>query len=284
MIDIDYFVFFEKPFLKFERLIETYLDFAPRGLKQFLFSMPIWLREKIFMKKEIIDNLKKFLQNLMKRIFFFSEHHLSHAASAFFPSPFKKALIFTADGVGEWATTSVAVGEMNKIKIKKEINYPNSLGLLYSAFTYYIGFKVNSGEYKLMGLAPYGKPIYTKLIEEKLIDIKNDGSFRLDQSYFDYSTGFKMTNNKFSKLFKREARKPETKIQKFHMNVAASIQKVTEKIILKTLKSLKKEFNLENLCLAGGVALNCVVNGLIQKGKFLKTSGFNQLQVTLEDH
>jgi len=268
--DVDYVVFFEKPFLKFERLIETYLDFAPRGLKQFLFSMPIWLKDKLFMKKEIIDNLKKLSPEFNEKNFFFSEHHLSHAASAFFPSPFKKALIFTADGVGEWATTSVAVGENNTIKIKKEINYPNSLGLLYSAFTYYIGFKVNSGEYKLMGLAPYGKPIYADLIEEKLVDIKEDGSFRLDQSYFDYSTGFRMTNNKFNKLFKKKVRKPETKIQKFHMNVAASIQKVTEKIILKTLKSLKEEYNLENLCLAGGVALNCVANGLIQREKIFK--------------
>ena len=270
LVDVDYVVFFEKPFLKFERLIETYLGFAPKGLKQFLFSMPIWLKDKLFMKREIIENLKKFSPEFNEQKLFFSEHHLSHAASAFFPSPFKKALIFTADGVGEWATTSVAVGEDNTIKIKKEINYPNSLGLLYSAFTYYIGFKVNSGEYKLMGLAPYGKPIYPDLIEEKLIDIKEDGSFRLDQSYFDYSTGFRMTNNKFNKLFKKEARKPETKILKFHMNVAASIQKVTEKIILKTLNSLKKEFNLENLCLAGGVALNCVANGLIQREKIFR--------------
>ena len=270
LTDINYVVFFEKPFLKFERLIETYLDFAPKGLKQFLFSMPIWLKEKLFMKREIIENLKKISPKFSEKNFFFSEHHLSHAASAFFPSPFKKALIFTADGVGEWATTSVAIGEMNDIKIKKEINYPNSLGLLYSAFTYYIGFKVNSGEYKLMGLAPYGQPIYSDLIEEKLIDVKDDGSFRLDQSYFDYSTGFKMTNNKFDKLFKKKARKPETQIQKFHMDIAASIQKVTEKIILKVLKSLKQEFNIENLCLSGGVALNCVANGLIQREKIFK--------------
>ena len=270
LTDINYVVFFEKPFLKFERLIETYLDFAPKGFKQFLFSMPIWLKEKLFMKSEIIENLKIISPKFCEKKFFFSEHHLSHAASAFFPSPFEKALIFTADGVGEWATTSVAIGETNNIKIKKEINYPNSLGLLYSAFTYYIGFKVNSGEYKLMGLAPYGQPIYSELIEEKLIDIKDDGSFRLDQRYFDYSTGFKMTNKKFDKLFKKEARKPETKIQKFHMDVAASIQKVTEKIILKVLKSLKQEFNIENLCLAGGVALNCVANGLIQREKIFK--------------
>ena len=269
--DIDKIVFYEKPFLKYERLIETYLAFLPRGLKSYLSSMPIWIKEKLFQKKIIFDQLKKIDPKFNKKEkIIFSEHHTSHAASAFFPSPFEKALIFTADGVGEWATTSVAIGETNNIKIKKEINYPNSLGLLYSAFTYYIGFKVNSGEYKLMGLAPYGQPIYSELIEEKLIDIKDDGSFRLDQRYFDYSTGFKMTNKKFDKLFKKEARKPETKIQKFHMDVAASIQKVTEKIILKVLKSLKQEFNIENLCLAGGVALNCVANGLIQREKIFK--------------
>ena len=269
--EVDAIVFYEKPFLKFERLLETYVARAPQGFIQFSKAMPQWVKEKLFQKNEIINKLKEIdLSQKYEEKIFFSEHHLSHAASAFFPSPFKKALIFTADGVGEWATTSVAVGENNTIKIKKEINYPNSLGLLYSAFTYYIGFKVNSGEYKLMGLAPYGKPIYADLIEEKLVDIKEDGSFRLDQSYFDYSTGFRMTNNKFNKLFKKKVRKPETKIQKFHMNVAASIQKVTEKIILKTLKSLKEEYNLENLCLAGGVALNCVANGLIQREKIFK--------------
>ena len=268
--DIDYVVFFEKPFLKFERLIETYLAFAPRGLKQFLFSMPLWLKEKLFMKKEIANELKKLDKNFDDKKIYFSEHHLSHAGSAFFPSPFKKALIFTADGVGEWATTSVGIGDMNNIQIKKEINFPNSLGLLYSAFTYFIGFKVNSGEYKLMGLAPFGKPIYAEIIKNHLIDTKNDGSFRLNQDYFDYSTGFKMTNKKFSRLFKNPARKPESEISKFHMDLASSIQFVVEEIIIKILTSLKQEYKINNLCLAGGVALNCVVNGLIYKKKLFK--------------
>ena len=203
---IDYIVFFEKPFLKFERLVETYLAFAPKGFKQFLFSMPIWLKEKLFMKRQITNFLKKIDSKFNEEKLFFSEHHLSHAASAFFPSPFKKAMIFTADGVGEWATTTIAIGDQNKISMKKEINFPNSLGLLYSAFTYYCGFKVNSGEYKLMGLAPFGEPKYIKLIKDNLIDIKPDGSFRLDQSFFDYSTGFQMTNKKFDKLFGKPAR------------------------------------------------------------------------------
>ena len=206
---IDYVVFFEKPFLKFERLVETYLAFAPKGFKQFLFSMPIWLREKLFMKRQIISFLKNIDSKFNEEKLFFSEHHLSHAASAFFPSPFKKAMIFTADGVGEWATTTVAIGDQNKISMKKEINFPNSLGLLYSAFTYYCGFKVNSGEYKLMGLAPFGEPKYVKLIKDNLIDIKPDGSFRLDQSFFDYSTGFQMTSKKFDKLFGKPARNAE---------------------------------------------------------------------------
>ena len=267
---IDYIIFFEKPFLKFERLIETYLAFAPKGFKQFLFSMPIWLKQKLFMKKEIIDELKKFEPKFEKKKLFFSEHHLSHAASAFYPSPFKKALIFTADGVGEWATTTVGIGSQNNINILKEINFPSSLGLLYSAFTYYIGFKVNSGEYKLMGLAPYGKPKYANLIKSKLLDLKDDGSFRLNQDYFDYSTGFKMTNEKFSNLFRNPPRKPESSFKKIHMDIAASIQDVMESIVLKILESLKKEYSIENLCLAGGVALNCVVNGLIQKKKIFK--------------
>ncbi len=267
---IDHIVFFEKPFLKFERLIETYLAFAPKGFKQFLFSMPIWLKQKLFMKRELIEELKNFEPKLKKSKLFFSEHHVSHAASAFFPSPFVKALIFTADGVGEWATTTVGIGNKNNIEILKEINFPNSLGLLYSAFTYYIGFKVNSGEYKLMGLAPYGKPIYADLIKNKLLDIKDDGSFRLNQDYFDYSTGFKMTNEKFSDLFKSPPRKSESNIKEIHMDIAASIQNVTETIILKILESLKKEYEIENLCLAGGVALNCVANGLIQKHKIFK--------------
>ena len=262
---IDYVVFFEKPFLKFERLIETYLAYAPKGFKQFLFSMPIWLKDKLFMKRKIISFLKKIDSNFNEEKLFFSEHHISHAASAFFPSPFKKAIVFTADGVGEWATTTIAIGNNNKISMKKEINFPNSLGLLYSAFTYYCGFRVNSGEYKLMGLAPFGKPKYAKLIKKNLIDIKKDGSFRLDQSFFDYATGFQMTNKKFDKLFGMPARKPESKINKFYMDIASSIQNVTEEVLLIILKSLKNEYKIENLCMAGGVALNCVANGLIKK-------------------
>ena len=265
---IDYVVFFEKPFLKFERLVETYLAFAPKGFKQFLFSMPIWLREKLFMKRQIISFLKNIDSKFNEEKLFFSEHHLSHAASAFFPSPFKKAMIFTADGVGEWATTTVAIGEQNKISMKKEINFPNSLGLLYSAFTYYCGFKVNSGEYKLMGLAPFGEPKYVKLIKDNLIDIKQDGSFRLDQSFFDYSTGFQMTSKKFDKLFGKPARNVESSISQFYMDIASSIQNVTEEVLLMMLKSLKHEYKIENLCMAGGVALNCVANGLIKKKLF----------------
>ena len=265
---IDYVVFFEKPFLKFERLVETYLAFAPKGFKQFLFSMPIWLREKLFMKRQIISFLKNIDSKFNEEKLFFSEHHLSHAASAFFPSPFKRAMIFTADGVGEWATTTVAIGDQNKISMKKEINFPNSLGLLYSAFTYYCGFKVNSGEYKLMGLAPFGEPKYVKLIKDNLIDIKPDGSFRLDQSFFDYSTGFQMTSKKFDKLFGKPARNSESSISQFYMDIASSIQNVTEEVLLMMLKSLKHEYKIENLCMAGGVALNCVANGLIKKKLF----------------
>ena len=268
--EIDYIVFFEKPFLKFERLIETYLTFAPRGFKQFLFSMPIWLKDKLFMKKEIIKKLRIIDSKFNEKKIFFSEHHLSHAASAFFPSPFESAIVFTADGVGEWATTSVGIGCKNKLTIKKEINFPNSLGLLYSAFTYYIGFKVNSGEYKLMGLAPFGKPIYSEIIKKNLLDIKPDGSFRLNQKYFNYATGFTMTNQNFYNLFGKKPREPETKIGKFHMNIAASIQKVTEDILIKILTNVKDEYEIENLCLAGGVALNCVANGIILKEKIFK--------------
>ena len=267
---IEYIAFFEKPFLKFERLIETYLTFAPRGFKQFLFSMPIWLKDKLFMKKEIIKKLRIIDSKFNEKKIFFSEHHLSHAASAFFPSPFESAIVFTADGVGEWATTSVGIGCKNKLTIKKEINFPNSLGLLYSAFTYYIGFKVNSGEYKLMGLAPFGKPIYSEIIKKYLLDIKPDGSFRLNQKYFNYATGFTMTNQNFYNLFGKKPREPETKIGKFHMNIAASIQKVTEDILIKILTNVKDEYEIENLCLAGGVALNCVANGIILKEKIFK--------------
>ena len=267
--DVDQIIFFEKPFLKFERLLETYVAFAPRGFKSFCKAMPIWLKEKLYQKKLLFSELKKHDGDFKddKKIYF-SEHHLSHAASAFFPSPFKEAIILTADGVGEWATTTVAVGKNNNLEIKKEIHFPHSLGLLYSAFTYYTGFKVNSGEYKLMGLAPYGTPIYEDKIKSNLIDIKEDGTFHLDQSYFNYATGLTMTNKKFHDLFGQKPRDSKVdKLKQFHMDIASSIQKVTEDIMIKLAKSLRKEFNISNLCLAGGVALNCVANGKILKEK-----------------
>ena len=266
---IDKIIFYEKPFLKFERLLETYVAFAPRGFKSFCKAMPIWLRDKLFQKKMLFNELKKHDENFNDEAkIYFSDHHLSHAASAFFPSPFEEAIVLTADGVGEWATTTVAVGKGSDLEIKKEIHFPHSLGLLYSAFTYYTGFKVNSGEYKLMGLAPYGNPIYVEKIINNLIDIKDDGTFRLDQKFFNYATGLTMTNNNFDKLFAQPRRNPDNQaITQFHMDIAASIQKVTEDIMIKLAKSLKEEFNLPNLCLAGGVALNCVANGKILKEK-----------------
>jgi carbamoyltransferase len=267
--DVDQIIFFEKPFLKFERLLETYVAFAPNGFKSFCMAMPIWLKDKLFQKNMLFKELKKHDDNFnnIKKIYF-SDHHLSHAASAFFPSPFEESIVLTADGVGEWATTTVAIGKGNKLEIKKEIHFPHSLGLLYSAFTYYTGFKVNSGEYKLMGLAPYGTPIYEDKIKNNLIDIKEDGSFHLDQSYFNYATGLTMTNKKFDNLFGQKVRDAKhEKLTQFHMDIAASIQKVTEDIMIKLIKSLKKEFNIPNLCLAGGVALNCVANGKILKEK-----------------
>ena len=269
---VDYIVFFEKPFLKFERLLETYLAFAPSGFKSFSLSMPIWLREKLFQKKFLFDKLKqhdKKFDDISK--IKFSEHHFSHAASAFYPSPFEEAVVLTLDGVGEWATTTVSIGKKNELKIDKEIHFPHSLGLLYSAFTYYTGFKVNSGEYKLMGLAPYGEPKYKELIYSNLLSIKEDGSFRLNMKYFDYATGLKMTNKKFSNLFGKPVRNPETdKITQFHMDIAASIQKVTEEIILKLTTKIANEYGIKNLCLAGGVALNCVANGKILKEKIFE--------------
>ena len=266
---VDQIVFYEKPFLKFERLLETYVANAPKGFTSFCKAMPIWLKDKLFQKKMLINELKKNDSKFSdKKKIFFSDHHLSHAASAFFPSPFENAVILTADGVGEWATTTIAVGRKNKLEIKKEIHFPHSLGLLYSAFTYYAGFKVNSGEYKLMGLAPYGEPIYEDKILHNLIDIKDDGSFHLNQKYFNYATGLTMTNQKFNKLFGQSPRDPKKQnIAKFHMDIAASIQKVTEDIMIKLAINLKKEYNLPNLCLAGGVALNCVANGKILKEK-----------------
>jgi carbamoyltransferase len=269
---IDHVVFFEKPFLKFERLLETYMAFAPRGFKSFSLSMPIWLREKLFQKKFLFEKLKQHDEDFkdIQKINF-SEHHFSHAASAFYPSPFKEAVILTLDGVGEWATTTVAVGDKNKLEIIKEIHFPHSLGLLYSAFTYYTGFKVNSGEYKLMGLAPYGKPLFKDLIIDKLLDLKQDGSFKINMEYFSYATGLTMTNKKFSKLFDNPVRDSNKELLKeFHMNIAASIQAVTEEIVLRLTKSISKDYNIKNLCLAGGVALNCVANGKILKEKIFE--------------
>ena len=269
LIDVDQIIFYEKPFLKFERLIETYVAFAPKGFKSFSKAMPIWLNEKLFQKKLIFNHLKEHDKNFNDESkILFSEHHLSHAASAFYPSPFEEAIILTADGVGEWATTTVAIGKGNKLDIKKELHFPHSLGLLYSAFTYYTGFKVNSGEYKLMGLAPYGQPKYMNLILENLIDLKEDGTFMLDQKYFNYATGLTMTNENFDKLFGEKPRRSEDdEITQFHMDIASSIQKVTEKIMLMLTKSLRDEFKISNLCLAGGVALNCVANGKILEEK-----------------
>ena len=267
--DVNQIVFFEKPFLKFERLLETYVAFAPKGFVSFSKAMPLWISEKLFQKNLLFNKLKEHDKNYKSDSnIFFSDHHLSHAASAFFPSPFEEAVVLTADGVGEWATTTVAVGKGNQLEIKKEIHFPHSLGLLYSAFTYYTGFKVNSGEYKLMGLAPYGVPIYEDKIKSNLINVKEDGSFHLDQSYFDYATGLTMTNKKFDNLFGQKVRDSKhEKLTQFHMDIAASIQKVTEDIMIKLIKSLKEEFNISNLCLAGGVALNCVANGKILKEK-----------------
>ena len=269
---IDYIVFFEKPFLKFERLLETYLAFAPKGFKSFCMSMPIWLREKLFQKKFLFEKLKEHDDNFndINKIYF-SEHHYSHAASAFYPSPFKDAVILTLDGVGEWATTTIAIGKDNDIKMLREIHFPHSIGLLYSAFTYYTGFKVNSGEYKVMGLAPYGEPKYKNTILKELIDLKEDGSFRLNMKYFNYATGLTMTNNKFENLFGQKARNPDKDLlTEFHMDIAASIQAVIEEIVMKLTKSLSKEFKSENLCMAGGVALNCVANGKILKNNVFK--------------
>ena len=269
---VDHIVFYEKPFLKFERLLETYVAFAPRGFKSFCKSMPIWLKDKLFQKKILLDELKKHDENFSdEKKLYFSEHHLSHAASAFYPSPFEEAIVLTADGVGEWATTTVAIGKGNKLKILKEIHFPHSLGLLYSAFTYYIGFKVNSGEYKLMGLAPYGEPRYKSLILDKLLDIKDDGTFMLNQEYFNYSTGLTMTNTKFDNLFGQKPRDSRNEqITQFHMDIASSIQSVTEDIMIKLTRSLKNEYNISNLCLAGGVALNCVANGKIKNENIFK--------------
>ena len=267
---VDYVVFYDKPFLKFERLLETYLAFAPRGFPSFRMAMPLWVREKLFQKALLRKQLKPFGRSFdWDRRLLFTEHHLSHAASAFFPSPFQEAIILTMDGVGEWATTSAALGHGNLIEVVKEIHFPHSLGLLYSAFTYYTGFTVNSGEHKLMGLAPYGEPRYAKVILEHLIDLKPDGSFRLNLDYFDYCTGLRMTNTKFDALFGGKPRRPGEPITQRHMDAAASVQAVLEEAVLRMTRALAAETGAENLCLAGGCALNCVANGkVLRDGRF----------------
>ena len=271
--NIKFIGFYDKPFLKFERILETYLSEAPLGFKSFSNAIPIWIKEKLFLKKTIIDNISNFYKikdkSLIESKILFAEHHVSHSASAFYPSPFNSSAILTMDGVGEWVTTSIGYGDNNKINFLKEIHFPHSLGLLYSAFTYFSGFKVNSGEYKLMGLAPYGKPIYKKLIKKEIIDIKEDGSFKLNMKYFNYTVGLTMTNSKFDNLFKRKPRKPDSNITQFEMDLAKSIQEVIEEVILKLVKTTKKITNSENLVLAGGVALNCVANSkIIKQNKF----------------
>jgi len=269
--DIDYVVFYDKPFLKFERIFETYLAFIPKGFRSFATSLPVWLKEKLFQKTLIADSLSNCFceKNDWSERLRFSEHHLSHAASAFFPSPFKEAAILTMDGVGEWTTTSVFLGKDNGISPWKEIRFPHSLGLLYSAFTYYTGFKVNSAEYKVMGLAPYGEPRYVDLIKKHLIDIREDGSFHLDMGYFDYCTGLTMTNDRFNTLFGGPPRSPESQLTQREMDLAASIQVVTEEIVVKLAKDIQRSTRQKNLCLAGGVALNCVANGkLLREGVF----------------
>jgi carbamoyltransferase len=268
--DVDYVAFYDKPFLKFERLLETYLTFAPRGFQSFRMAIPVWLKEKLFLKNQLVKELKAFSAEVdWHERLLFAEHHLSHSASAFYPSPFDEAVVLTLDGVGEWATSSLAIGRGNKLEIQKEMSFPHSLGLLYSAFTYYTGFKVNSGEYKLMGLAPYGEPKYVETILANLIDVKPDGSFRLNMDYFDYCAGLTMTNSRFDTLFGGPPRKPAQELTQKHMDIAASIQAVTEDVMLKLTRSVAAETGMKNLCLAGGVALNCVANGkILRDGKF----------------
>ena len=273
--DIDHVAFYDKPFIKFERLLETYLAIAPHGFKSFRMALPVWIKEKLFQKKLLRDSLfdltgHKFPENKL----LFAEHHQSHAASAFYPSPFEEACVITADGVGEWATTSLSVGKGSELSILKEIHFPHSIGLLYSAFTYYTGFKVNSGEYKVMGLAPYGEPTYTQLILDNLIDLKPDGSFRLDMRYFDYCGGLTMTTPAFDRLFGGPPRRSEEQMDQRHMDLAASIQAVTEEIMLRLCRSAAAETGQKNLCLAGGVALNCVANG-----KLLKDGAFENIWI-----
>jgi len=274
--DLDHVVFYDKPFLKFERLLETYVTNAPRGFRSFRKAMPVWLRDKLFLKRLVMKHLTRSAEGFddPDRLLF-SEHHYSHAASAFHPSPFDEAVVLTLDGVGEWATSSVAIGRGSNLELVREIRFPHSLGLLYSAFTQYAGFRVNSGEYKLMGLAPYGEPIHTDLILDHLIDLRDDGSFRLDQRFFDYATGLRMIDRSFEELFGRSARDPDADaIEPFHMDIAASIQAVTEQVLLTLTRSLSEEFGLPNLCMAGGVALNCVANG-----KVLRDASFEEIWI-----
>lgn len=266
---VDNVAFYEKPFIKFERLLETYLAFAPRGFSSFVKAMPLWIKDKLFQKRILIKNLEQILgvDGGWKEKLLFSEHHLSHAASAFFPSPFENAAVLTLDGVGEWTTTSLAIGRGKSLKVIKEVHFPHSLGLLYSAFTYYTGFKVNSGEYKVMGLAPYGEPKYVEIIKNNLITVADDGSFQLDMSYFNYATGLTMTNKKFDTLFGGPPRKPEAELTQREMDLAASVQKVTEEVVVKIARGILEETGERNLCLAGGVALNCVANGILLRKK-----------------
>ena len=274
--ELDHVVFFEKPLLKFERLLETYLANAPRGYQSFRMAIPVWLKEKLFQKPGMLKTLKEFSasgQGIEEKLLF-SEHHLSHAASAFYPSPFEEAVVLTMDGVGEWATTSVAIGRGSDLETVKEIHWPHSLGLLYSAFTYYTGFRVNSGEYKVMGLAPYGEPKYKQLILDNLIDLKPDGSFWLDQSYFDYATGLTMTSKKFDRLLGAPPRKTESPLTQRDMDLAASVQAVTEEVVLRMTRDLAKTYRIKNLCMAGGVALNCVANG-----KILRDGAFERIWI-----
>src|SRR5450631_1631527 len=260
---LDHVVFYDKPFLKFERLLETYIALAPGGFRSFMMSIPLWLREKLFQKSLLRDELRKFPGDFDQSRLLFCEHHLSHAASAFYPSPFENAAVLTMDGVGEWATTSAAMGNGHRLEIFQEIHFPHSLGLLYSAATYYTGFKVNSGEYKVMGLAPYGRPLHAQTILDHLIDLRDDGSFHLNMEYFDYCTGLTMTNARFDALFGGPSRKAEERLTQREMDLAASIQAVTDEVVLRLARSAARETGCENLCLAGGVALNCVANGRV---------------------
>ncbi len=273
--ELDHVAFYDKPFLKFERLLETYLAFAPRGFRSFRIAIPLWLREKLFLKDLLVRELEKVDKKTpWHDRLLFGEHHLSHAASAYYPSPFDEAAVLTLDGVGEWATSSLAIGRANQLEVQREIHFPHSIGLLYSAFTYYTGFKVNSGEYKVMGLAPYGEPKYADLILQHLVDLKADGSFRLDQRYFDYCTGLTMTNGRFDELFGGSRRKSEELLTQKHMDLAASVQKVTEEVMLRLTRSVARETGMKNLCLAGGVALNCVANG-----KILRDGAFDNIWI-----